>query len=65
MKNKKSRRQIKNELKQAIVGSASFDEIIHRISIYIFDNYKLRNKPIDSERILKLKRKRKKEHRNE
>ena len=57
MRMNKTRKKIKSELKETAVGADSFDEVIHRISIYIFDNFKLRNKKIDSEKILKDRRK--------
>lgn len=55
-----TRKKIKEEIKDEIAGVTSFDSMIHKISIYIFDNYQRRKKKIDSEAILKKKRKKKK-----
>jgi phage host-nuclease inhibitor protein Gam len=52
-----TRKKIKEEIREKINDSQSFEAILHNVSIYIFDNYIRRKKPIDSEALLKRKKK--------
>lgn len=51
-----TRGQIKVELKEATKKAKNYDDMVHLISVYIFDNYKRRKVAIDSETILKRKK---------
>ena len=62
---KRTRGQIKREIKNAIEGTSSFEDMINSVTIYIIDNYKLRDKPIDSTKILLKLKKKKRKHKNE
>lgn len=55
-----TRKEIKEEIKNAVSDSKSFESMVHEITIYIYNNYVRRKSPIDSEKILKKKRNEKK-----
>ena len=52
--------EIKKEIKDSLGDVKSYEELIHKFSIYLFDNYIRRKVKIDSEKIIKLKKDKKK-----
>jgi hypothetical protein len=51
--------ELKTELKLAIAETKDYNDMIEKTSIYIINNFKRRDKPIDSVSLLKEKKKRK------
>lgn len=51
-----NRKKVKDEIRDFVKNSKSYEDLIHQVSIYIFDNYIRRSKPIDSQKILKLRK---------